>query len=374
MKKAIIFLINDFPEGEADNAANKLYAKALIDLGYKTEMYVAYSSKFNINRLNKKSNGVWQDIKYKYLSGTTRYSSNIFYKLYLVLAANFNSFFALTKLNRKDRIFFYNPRLHGFAFTVLLARLIGLKPIVIQTEQYSLLINKLTVHLEERIIARFAKQIWAITPAIFNYFQHDLKAKASLHFIPSIVVDLDRFNKPTSNQKYRIGYLGTFAEKDDVSFIIKAFAQAKEEMPALQLHLIGHPAKGFPSDVERANCSTTGAIPYNQIPIELAKCDLLIANRKDNAFARTGFPIKLAEYLASGIPVALVDFEEYHPYVKKNEALYYQAGNLNELVEVIIKRYKDYNYYSKVGLDGIEIAKKYFSKEVLKDTFQQLLD
>lgn len=72
-----------------------------------------------------------------------------------------------------------------------------------------------------------------------------------------------------------------------------------------------------------------GYVHPDKIPVELYKSRLLVLSRPDNIQNRGGFPTKLGEYLATGIPVAVTSVGEIPCYLKDEVNAYLaEPGNV----------------------------------------------
>lgn len=81
-----------------------------------------------------------------------------------------------------------------------------------------------------------------------------------------------------------------------------------------------------------ANIVFVGAKNIDQLPAYLQHCDCAIIPYKKNKLTAAIYPLKINEYLASGIPVVTTDFSED---VVSFEPLVYLAGNSSSFVALI---------------------------------------
>ena len=189
-----------------------------------------------------------------------------------------------------------------------------------------------------------------------------------------MTVDLERFPHPVKSlsQSRYITYCGDLSQsKDGVLTLIKSFALIKDEFPDLQLKLIGHNKdlsyiNSLKESILNRGLSNsvifTGFIHPENIPNELYKSRLLVLSRPDNIQAQGGFPTKLGEYLATGVPVVVTSVGEL-PYFLKNDknAFLGEPDNVESFAEAMRRALSDNHFALKVGLAGRETALKYFS-------------
>lgn len=105
-----------------------------------------------------------------------------------------------------------------------------------------------------------------------------------------------------------VGYAGSFRSYHGVPDLITAVAQARAELPALRLLLVGDidAVPGLRAEVEELlgeAVEIVGTRPPEDVPALLARCDVLVVPRRAGRAAANNYPSKLSEYLATGRPV-----------------------------------------------------------------------
>ncbi|HEU4692637.1 MAG TPA: glycosyltransferase, partial [Vicinamibacterales bacterium] len=104
-----------------------------------------------------------------------------------------------------------------------------------------------------------------------------------------------------TNQRPRIGYVGTLAPRLDVD-LVAALARRR---PDWTIELVG-PTLSF-VDVSPlrslANVVLTGEVPFHDVPAKLASFDVCLLPLRDIPFAYYCSPIQVFDYLAAGKPV-----------------------------------------------------------------------
>ena len=327
------------------NARIKAYAKGLKDLGHNIKIYVGFASSLNKHHINKEATGTWNGLPYEYLSGTSRYSNGKFNKLFTILGFWKNLNLLLNGKNyQADIALVYGSTLFDFHFWLPKLKRRSGHLSVIYTELPSLLNPSSTQHWIENRLAKYADSLLVVSNNLVGKFSPINK---QTRLVTPIVVDSSRFSSVHYHASSTIGYLGTFGEKDGVHFMVNGYLKAKESLPNLKLTLMGFIAEEGIEDYliqlteQYPDIAYLGALESDAIPSQLAACDTLIMNRINTPYARTGFPIKLAEYLATGIPTLVTNFEEYHPYVPSDWVYYYQPDDLEDFTSKIIERYEN---------------------------------
>jgi len=287
--------------------------------------------------------GTWKDIPYRYLSGTTQYRSNRLFLLWIFLKSTFALTLIIWRSRNKHKFWaLYGTSWRDFLFVIPLLKWTKQRHVVIYTELPSLLSRGFANKLTENLLVKFADCILVVSDHLHSYFK---KRGARVKKIVPVVVNEERFSLIKYKKSLTIGYIGTFGMKDDVDFIIRGVQMAKKMLPDVKLSLMGF----IPDDTERKNIEKIseeiegldyfGMLKSDEIANSLAQCDTLVMNRTDSKYARTGFPIKLAEYLATGIPTLVTDFEEYHEYISDDMVYFYKPDNLDDFVSKILHRY-----------------------------------
>ncbi len=93
-----------------------------------------------------------------------------------------------------------------------------------------------------------------------------------------------------------IGYAGAVSWRLDLDLVDTLCA----EHPEWRIVLIGACDVALP---QRANLIATGALPYSDLPDRVAGFDVGVVPYQEDDFNRASFPLKVFDYLATGVPV-----------------------------------------------------------------------
>ena len=174
------------------------------------------------------------------------------------------------------------------------------------------------VETVKMILAKRATGMLVISQALKEYFLG--KGIRRIEVI-NMFVDNSRFEHKQSNAKEKyIAYCGWISEfKDGVDCLIKAFAEMKEIYQDFRLYLIGD-FISFNDKIRLENLVEspklndsvvfTGKVAPEKMPDLLCSAKILALARPNNEQSKYGFPTKLGEYLATGIPVVVTDVGE----------------------------------------------------------------
>lgn len=215
--------------------------------------------------------------------------------------------------------------------------------------------------------------VFIISKNLISYYSPYLRKKTKILYLP-VTVDFDRF--PTilnslANMHF-ITYCGDLSQKKDgVITLVRAFASISSKFPYIKLRLIGQNSDplytlslgelisdlGLSEDV-----ILEGYINPHEIPDELYKSRLNVLSRPDTIQSRGGFPTKLGEYLATGIPVAVTSVGEIPFYLMDEEnAFLAEPDNVESFANAMERALCNPDLALKVGLAGRKTALEYFS-------------
>lgn len=333
-----------------------------------------------------------------------RYNKNVFYKIIgNNIKFGFSSFITiplyfwqgskcLIKWRRKDTkniLFCYGaPGLDSLWF-LLIAKIFGYKiilDIVEDFEQYDgslhLLgrINLTISFLLERIVHKLTDAIVVISNHLQNKYITKTKNAIPIKLIPISATASELSKKKTFHSPIKMVYSGSFADKDDLDSLIKAFEIVYKSNKNISLLITG---KGREDKVNavKEKIEKHPAIKYlgylkdNEFYEFLKDADILFMIRTDSNFANAGFPFKLGEYLATGNPVIASRVGDISLYLNnKKDALLVTPGNTNEIIQAIEYIIENPKRALKIGRAGRRKCIKHFNPELNGNIFLDLID
>ncbi len=167
-------------------------------------------------------------------------------------------------------------------------------------------------------------------------------------------IDLDRFTNLPARQEARdtlgiphgrfiIEYLGKFrtmGETKGVEGIIRAVGMARAVHPRAFLLLVGL-NEDERADAERAvqdagladgDCMLVSHIPFARVPLYLRAADALVMNYPDQPhYARMMSPLKVFEYMASGVPLVTSDLPTLREVLSERTAVFVRPDDVPAL-------------------------------------------
>ncbi len=282
-------------------------------------------------------------------------------------------FFALLIYKPCDIVYVYCPnavfiplyftcRLRGIRLVIEKTELDSIK----QNENWKDIVNKRLYQLDEWFAPRVSDSLIVISSKLtFHYEQWTPKTTLVGAFTP-----YHSLNKPlkqeSKNTSYTIGYLGSFAGKDDIETLLKAFGYVVNQIPTTHLKLIGKVPAQWSRLFSEQNITCIQNVSNTDIHGQLLTCDVLIAIRKNNAYANHGFASKLTEYIATGIPVIATPSSDIPELFTDGETItLVPHGNSQALGTAIISVSNSPENYRQIALNAHDWAKTNWDPEVV---------
>jgi glycosyltransferase involved in cell wall biosynthesis len=377
----IVFLKTyDFPHGGAPQNRLLGICRGLIEQGVDAEVHVYAPAKLNIPENHQKV------ITYKSVpifNHASRWSpiKSKPDQVFGLFFGMFESIVAIIKSHRIKKIdyVFINAEKNLYVLPFfLLAKLLGAKlgrdlneypKSVLRPNSYS----KGRAKYKLNTNYRWFDVIFVITKNLEFYYKPLARKKTRFLLLP-VTVDFDRFPEPVKDiaNNRHITYVGDLSQsKDGVLTLLRAFALIQNEFPEHNLKLIGSNSdKNYMNLVAqtieelslRSRVILTGYMNPEDIPGELYKARLLVLSRHDNIQAKGGFPTKLGEYLATGVPVAVTRVGELPFYLTDNKnAFLADPDSIESFADAMKRALSNTEFASQVGLAGRETAWLHFS-------------
>lgn len=375
----IVFLkAYDFPLGGAPQNRLLCICKGLIEQGHDVEVHQYAPAKLNIEQ-NHFEKQVYNTVKifnhsYKYSPIKSRVQQ--LQGIITGVVKSWLHIFTSVKKRPIDYIFINNEKNSYLFIFYLLAKICNAKfgrdlveyPLpVLKPDNFNDYIKKYKLKTNYR----WFDVLFIISRNLIEFYQPYIKKGAKVLHLP-VNVDFERFPNAMKelNSNY-ITYCGDLSQsKDGVIILIKAFSIIKDEFKDIHLKLIG-----FNNNEEYMNSLNqlisdlkindrviqTGYVHPEKIPDELYNSRILVLARPDNIQAKGGFPTKLGEYLATGVPVVVTDVGELTSYLEDGRNAFIAKPDSVEDFAMVMKRaLSDKEFAFKVGIEGRKTALKYF--------------
>ena len=191
------------------------------------------------------------------------------------------------------------------------------------------------------------------------------------------VVDTDFFNieeKPLYDYPY-IAYCGTMrGTKDGLPILIEAYKKLLSKIPDIKLLLIGDNSnKNSLSEIldaiDKFNIVNkvvfTGLVERNMMPNLLCHAKLLVVSKPDTEQNSGNFPIKVGEYLSTGVPVVLTKVGEISRFINDGEhGFLAEPNSVDSFYEKMFIALSNSEKAQVIGKNGRDLAKKCFDYRV----------
>jgi glycosyltransferase involved in cell wall biosynthesis len=214
-----------------------------------------------------------------------------------------------------------------------------------------------------------------MTKTLFKHYNHFENPPKLLHL--PMTVDLDRFKvkelPPIDFKSPYVAFVGVMNDaKDGVNILIESFSALADVHQELSLYLIGGWNYDTPQHLKRIKelglekrIKWMGEYKREVIPSIIMNAILLVLPRPDSKQAQGGFPTKLGEYLATGVPVCATRVGEIPDYLIDKESVFFAEPNsIESFANAMRTALKNSSNASKVGKGGKQVAEIHFNKNI----------
>lgn len=370
----------DFPLGGAPQNRAMGICRGLIEQGHKVEVHIYAPGRLDIP-MNRKKDQIYKSVPIFNHSWHWVPAKNKLKQILGISEGFFRTATALIKSQRKeafDYIFLNNNKnIYALPF-FLLAKFFGARLVRELNEYPQYVLYPKSFNSIGKFVRRTTNYRWfddflIMTKTLIKFYRPLAKKKVRFMHLP-MTVDLDRFPGPVQDlsQAHDITYCGDLSQnKDGVLTLIEAFSLIKDEFSLSRLILIGHNKDNFymkklKDFINKLHLEQKvlliGFVNPEDIPDKLYKSRLLVLSRPDSIQARGGFPTKLGEYLATGVPVTVTAVGEIPDYLTDGvNAFIAEPGSVESFANAMRRALSDDVCALKVGHAGRETAVANFS-------------
>lgn len=377
----IVFLrAYDFPIGGASQNRLLAICRGLLLYGHHIEVHQFAPSKLNF-QINALKSQTYKGVKiYNHAWNWSPVKSK--YNQFLgILIGIIKTIFNIIEINKSEHIdyIFLNVEKNFIIFPFFITAKFVKAKLGRDLNEYPLvklipeIFGKLRSQYKLLTNYRWFDIVFIISNNLIDFYSPLLKKDVKILHLP-VTVDFDRFPVLIDNLEGKnfITYCGDLSQtKDGVINLICAFAIINMRHPGIRLRLIGQNNNPRYSEslmklIQEYGLSDKiimeGYIHPDQIPSELYKSRLNVLSRPDTIQSKGGFPTKLGEYLATGIPVAVTSVGEIPFYLKNEEnAFLAEPDNVESFANAMERALHNPDLALKVGFAGRKTAMEYFS-------------
>jgi glycosyltransferase involved in cell wall biosynthesis len=136
-------------------------------------------------------------------------------------------------------------------------------------------------------------------------------------------------------------YSGTITERNGLDLVVRALSLLAADFPDLRFRIIGEgPALESVlalADEEgvRDRVDFRGFVPHDEIPAAVSDAAAGISAQREDAFGTLVFSVKVAEYVALGLPVICAGTVTMRHYFDDDEMLFFEPANTEDLARAI---------------------------------------
>jgi glycosyltransferase involved in cell wall biosynthesis len=364
-----------FPEGNAATNRVHTYAKGFLENGIEVHI-ICFTNEYNSLEDNNIS-GIYFYHPFKQKNR----SKYFIVRRWERLVKYFNTVKLIRKINKSDKIIAVNCwtlllSTHLFAFflakyarTVLISEHSEHPLRNYQGSIFREIQGKIKSYLE----AMLCDGIFCISQYLIEFYKIMGVRQKRLFLVPS-TVDTERFGTFNSSPlpfQYILYCGGLTLVKDGVDILIKSFARISEIHPQIDLVFIG---KGETETTElllkdlvnslniNKRVHFLGQLSRTDVPAYLTNAKILALARPRSLVADAGFPSKLTEYLASGIPVVVTEVGEIPVYLSDNiNAFLAKPDSVDAFAGRLDFVLSNYEFAENVAAKGRELTNTVFN-------------
>lgn len=213
----------------------------------------------------------------------------------------------------------------------------------------------------------------AISSSLEKFLRNLFPSKPVLNL--PINVQPERFSRTIPAGKKYVTYVGALSDdKDGITYLIKAFNRVKERYPEIILRLVGDFPKTTDKEIIQSlimetdlgsRIEFTGLLDRARAARCILEAYILVLPRPDSTQAQGGFPTKLGEYLATGIPVIATSVGDIPKFLEDGVNVFMsKPGSVDDLSRQILTIMGNYEHATTIASKGKLLALKNFDYRV----------
>jgi len=389
IKKILMVVYSYFPQ----DVRPRREAEALINAGYSVDMICLKLPDQN---------------KFEETCGVNTYRVNLSKsrssrRKYIFLYASFfvRSFFLLNRLYLKNRyaVIHVHNMPDFLVFLSMIPKIFGAKvildlhdptPEMLMTKFAEERDSRLTKILkwQEKVSIRFAHKIITTNKSFLDKFISRGCPSDKINIVMnspqgSIFNNRSNSKEKSDKNKYVVMYHGIIIKRYGFEELLNAVNLLKDKIPGLELRIYGT-GEDLPIFIEMVQkLDLENIVKYfGQVPIEkiveiIPECNVGIIPNRLTPFTKLNFPTRIFEYLHLNRPVVVPRTQGIKDYFDESSIFYFNAGDAENLANVIFNVYSNPTKTSDVVNKGYNIYQNYRweqqSKNLIK-IYEELLN
>ena len=372
MKKILMVVYSYFPQ----DVRPRREAEALINAGYTVDIICL--------RLPDQT-------KFENIFGVDTYRVNISKsrssrRKYIFLYASFfiRSFFLLNRLFLKNRyaVIHVHNMPDFLVFLGVIPKLFGSKIILdLHDPTPEMLITKfaedrdswLTKMLkwQEKASIKFAHKIITTNKSFVDKFVSRGCPPYKINIVMNSPQEsifnrfVNKSKEKSDEDKYVVMYHGIIITRYGFEELLNAVNLLKDKIPGLELRVYGtgEDVSLFLEMVQKLNLENIvkyfGQVSIEKIVETIPECDVGVIPNRLNPFTKINFPTRIFEYLHMKKPLVIPRTQGISDYFDEGSIFYFDAGDAENLANVIFNIYSDSGKTKEVINKGYEIYQKH---------------
>lgn len=329
MKIAVVFN-GTFPNGGPMSKRLHLYCKGINELGHSTEIIIPHET---VNPRNKdaftsETSGVYEGVKYRYLSSSRVRSESFFKRKFLDIKGNLKALYYLFNIAKPQIILLVDIR-NYLSFLIILVNIFFGFKIVYELNEHPLVFkSKLGFLLDRFLVYPFIHGFIVISTSL-ETLMSKIAENAKIILLPIIVQDrainLEGDQGAQLEQPYILHSGGLIDSKDGIIGMLEAFLILARQNIKLNFYLTGSPNESLcrkiaevfkddPAVLQRIKF--LGYLPEDILKVYQSNSTLFIINKPNTLQNNYCFPTKLGEYLSFSKPIILTGVGEVKNYFR----------------------------------------------------------
>ena len=376
-KKAGLFFIGEFPEGDVHASRIRNITDGLIEGSWSCDLVSMYPTRFSSDFCEDQVSDYKGQLITR-IGNWGKYPATRLSRIGQLVRCHIQFILFIWKNRRTyDVQYFYTPQWISTLPGLIISKILRNTIVVDYTDLHSARNNVILHKTEEWIFFGLSDQVLVISNYLYVFFN---RWKKKMTLVP-LMIDFNRFKNDVERVRYSIGYIGSFGKKDGFQTILDALQLAVQENKSIHLYLIGDLTNN--RDIHAAidqkglgkNIVLIGKVKVEEIAKRLQSCSAFIMNRDKSSFASSGYPIKLGEYLASDRPVLMSDGQSYsEEYQDGVHVLKYKQDDVKSLAGVMLHCFDKYAKSQEISKNGYSLAKEKFKTEEVSKTIVHLFN
>ena len=390
-QKSIVFLgFSNFPYGLAEAQKIILISKSLLLKQNKVSVISRNGTYAKDENPGLKPEGFYENIHYKYVSGSCHRNDSFVKRRLLELNGKINEFRLLRKMKKEHNLDFAIMSTRNFSLILyyfFLSKFLGFKIILNYVEYYTAIKKRkyqFTKRLNDFLFDNYAPPlsdaVFPISEFLIWHFKKNSPEKPFLK-IP-VLTDFSRYENIESieSEKYFL-FCGYAGYKEIIFFIIDSFELITD--PFFFLYLVINGSKNDMEVIEnyieskrkKDKIKKFNRLSQKSLFTYYKNATALLIPLRPTLQDIARFPHKIGEYLASGNPVISTNYVEVKKYfIDMNNMLLaesYDEKLFAEKIQFVIDHPKE---SKKIGLAGKELATKFFDYRYMADELNEFLN